>query len=167
MGKVIASIEERIQGLNTEAEAFQARLNNTPKWAQELGMMSRDYEATRTKYESVLSRKVEAELAQELELRAAHDLFRVISTATIPVTPAKPDRMGGFLLSFLIALALGILVGVLAEMRDESIRDPTEVRERLPIPVLAVVPQLGGGKTERRVLAPEIPQRNVSADTLN
>ncbi|HZA15148.1 MAG TPA: chain-length determining protein, partial [Myxococcaceae bacterium] len=166
MAKVIASIEERIQGLHTEAEAFQARLQNTPKWAHELAVMTRDYEATRTKYESVLSRKVEAELAQELEARAAHDVFRVISAATIPVTPAKPDRMGGFLLAFLIALALGILVGLLVEMRDDSIRDPTEVKERLPIPVLAVVPQLGG-KTERRVLAPEIPQRNVSADTLN
>jgi polysaccharide chain length determinant protein (PEP-CTERM system associated) len=166
MAKVIASIEERIQGLHGEAEVFQARLQNTPKWAHELAVMSRDYEATRTKYESVLSRKVEAELAQELEARAAHDVFRVISAATIPVTPAKPDRMGGFLLAFLIALALGILVGVLVEMRDDSIRDPTEVKERLPIPVLAVVPQLGG-KTERRVLAPEIPQRNVSADTLN
>jgi succinoglycan biosynthesis transport protein ExoP len=166
MGKVIASIEERIQGLHSEAEAFQNRLQNTPQWAHELAMMTRDYEASRAKYDSVLSRKVEAELAQELEQRAAHDVFRVISAATVPVTPAKPDRMGGFLLSFLIALALGILVGVLVEMRDESIRDATEVRERLPIPVLAVVPQLAG-RTERRVLAPEIPQRNVSAETLN
>jgi polysaccharide biosynthesis transport protein len=166
MGKLVASIEERIQGLHTQAEAYQKRLENTPKWAHQLSLMTRDYEAVRTKYESVLSRKVEAELAQELEQRAAHDVFRVISAATVPSAPARPDRMGGFLLSFLIALALAILVGVLVEMRDDSIRDATQVKERLPVLVLAVVPHLGG-KAERRVLAPENAQRNVSAETLN
>jgi polysaccharide biosynthesis transport protein len=165
MNNVIAGIEERIQGLHNQAETYQRRLENTPKWAHELGIMSRDYEAARAKYESVLSRKVEAEMAQELEARAAHDVFRVISAATLPTKPARPDRMGGFLLSFLIALALGILAGVLREMRDDSIRDATDMKERLPITVLAVVPQFGG-KVER-VLMPQNAPRNVGAETLN
>ena len=91
----------------------------------------------------------------------------MISAAVVPSAPAKPDRMGGLVISFLIALALGVLVGVLAEMRDDSFRDVNEVKQRLPIPVLAVVPEMNAGKTEKRVLLPPYPQRAEHPDTLN
>ena len=41
------------------------------------------------------------------------------------------------------------------EMRDDSIRDGHELRERLTLPVLAVVPNMQG-KTEKRVLMPTL-----------
>jgi hypothetical protein len=54
---------------------------------------------------------------------------------------------------------------VVLEMRDDSIRDGSELRERLPLPVLAVVPNMQG-KTEKRVLMPSNGSRNnVSTPT--
>ena len=106
-----------------------------------------------------MSRRVEAELAQELELKSADDLFRVVSPASAPVVPAKPDRFSGLMLTLLVALGLGVLTGVVLEMRDDSIRDTRELRERLPLPVLAVVPNMQG-KGERRVLTPATGGRN-------
>ncbi|MBX5483734.1 MAG: chain-length determining protein [Myxococcaceae bacterium] len=166
MNRVIDGLQAEIAQLHQKAEAYQARLDVTPKWAQELAMMQRDYEIARAKYDSVISRKVEAELARELELKSAPDIFRVLSRATVPVTPASPDRMGGTMIALLIALALGILVAILAEARDDSIRDVSEVKERLPLPVLAVVPEMAG-KTERRVLMPNYAQRPAGPQTLN
>ena len=50
-------------------------------------------------------------------------------------------------------------------MRDDSLRDGTEVRERLTLPVLAVVPNMQG-KTEKRVLMPTSATRNgISSPT--
>jgi polysaccharide biosynthesis transport protein len=106
-----------------------------------------------------VSRKVEAELAEDLEAKSAKSLFNVISPASIPFAPAKPDRMGGLMVALLVALGLGILTGVVLEMRDDSIRDSSEVRERLTLPVLAVVPNMQG-KAERRVLMPAPAARN-------
>ena len=59
-------------------------------------------------------------------------------------------------------------VGVVAEMRDDSIRDGHELRERVTLPVLAVVPEVQG-KTEKRVLMPSSGTRNgiSSPTTLN
>lgn len=165
MGKVIAQIQGTIEELNKQGEAYQKRLDNTPKWTHELALLTRDYEATRAKYESVLSRKVEADLARDLEVKSAKDIFNVISPATVPVVPAKPDRMGGLIIAALIALALGILTAVVAEMRDDSIRDMAEARDRLPVPVLAVVPEMEG-KTEKRVLLPN-HMRPGQSDTIN
>lgn len=166
MLKVIAGIQTNIGELHKQAESYQKRIDNTPRWTQELGMLQRDYDALRAKYDSVLSRKVEAELAHELELKSAGGIFRVISAATVPVAPASPDRMGGTIIALLIALAMGILGSVLVEARDDSIRDVAEVKERLPLPVLAVVPEMAG-KTEKRVLMPNYPQRPVHPEALN
>ncbi len=151
---LVGLVQSEIEALQKQAEVFQARLDKTPRWAHELGVMHRDYEIAKTKYQSVISRKVEAEIAQELEAKSAKSLFNIISPAGEPTAPARPDRFGGLLLSLLIALGLGTLVGVVLEMRDDSLRDTHEVKAKLPIPVLAVVPQLGANKTERRVLMP-------------
>jgi polysaccharide biosynthesis transport protein len=165
---LVSSIQKEIGGLHNQAEMFQKRLDNTPRWAHELGVMSRDYEIARTKYQSVVSRKVEAEIAEELEAKTSKSLFNVISPAGVPGVPARPDRFGGLLISFLIALGAGVLTGVVIEMRDDSIRDGHEVRERLTLPVLAVVPNMQG-KTEKRVLMPNAQSRNgiSSPNSLN
>jgi polysaccharide biosynthesis transport protein len=165
---LITNVQKDIVDLQKQAEAYQGRLNNTPRWAQELGVMSRDYEIARTKYQSVVSRKVEAEIAQELEAKSAKSLFNVISPAGVPSAPARPDRMSGLLIAALVALALGVLTGTVLEMRDDSLRDGTEVRERITLPVLAVVPNMQG-KTEKRVLMPMNGSRNSvsSPTTLN
>lgn len=168
VAQLIESIQKEIVDLQKQAEAYQDRLNNTPRWAHELAVMNRDYEITRTKYQSVVSRKVEAELAQELEAKSAKSLFNVISPAGVPAIPARPDRMTGMMIALLVALGLGVLTGAVMEMRDDSLRDGTEVRERLTLPVLAVVPDMHG-KTERRILMPASGARNSvsSPTTLN
>ncbi|MCP3167107.1 GumC family protein [Myxococcus qinghaiensis] len=165
VASLIEGIQKDIVDLQGKAEAYQSRLNNTPKWAHELGVMNRDYEIARTKYQSVVSRKVEAEIAQELEAKSSKSLFNVISPAGVPVTAARPDRMSGLAIALLVALGLGVLTGAMLEMRDDSLRDGTEVRQRLTLPVLAVVPDMQG-KTERRVLMPSQGGRNnVSSPT--
>lgn len=162
---LISAIQAEIAGMHKQAETFQKRLENTPRWAHELGVMNRDYEIARTKYQSVVSRKVEAELAEELEAKTSKSLFNVISPAGVPGVPARPDRFGGLMISLLIALGVGVLTGVIIEMRDDSIRDGHEVRERLTLPVLAVVPNMQG-KTEKRVLMPSSQVRNgISSPT--
>jgi succinoglycan biosynthesis transport protein ExoP len=63
VAELIASIQKDIDSLHKQVETYQKRLDNTPRWAHELGVMNRDYEIARTKYQSVVSRKVEAEIA--------------------------------------------------------------------------------------------------------
>jgi len=156
---LITTIQKDVEALHQQARSYQERLDRTPKWAHELGVLQRDYEIARTKYQSVVSRRVEAEIAQELEAKSAESLFHVISPAGVPVSSARPDRVGGMLIAFLVALGLGVLTAVVLEMRDDSIRDTQDLRERLPLPVLAVVPNMQG-KAEKRVLMPATGARN-------
>jgi uncharacterized protein involved in exopolysaccharide biosynthesis len=159
--RVVADLNREMDAIQKQVDVYQARLDRTPRWAAELGGMEREYEIAKTKYQSVVGRKVEAEIAQELESRNAPRLFHLVSPAGVPVTAAKPDRIGGLLLVLLAALGAGVLTGVMLELRDESIRDDSELKGQLPLPVLAVVPAMAG-RTERRVLLPATGVRHGS-----
>ncbi len=158
----VARIEGEIDRLQKDGSVLQARLERTPRWANDLGVMQRDYEVARTKYQSVMSRKVEAELAQDMEAKHAKSLFNVISPAFVATTAAKPDRPTGLLLAFLIALGLSVLTAIVLELRDDSVRNVHQIKERLPLPLLAVVPQMSG-KTARRMLSPANPETSFPA----
>ncbi len=146
----IGSIHGDVSSLRKQAEQFQARLDATPRWAHELSVMNRDYEVAKAKYQSLVSRRVEAELAEQLESKSARSMFNVISPAYTPVSPAKPDRLGGLLLALLGSLGVGVLAAVFKEMRDDSIQDVQQVKERLPVPLLAVIPNLNASLLEAR-----------------
>jgi uncharacterized protein involved in exopolysaccharide biosynthesis len=149
-----AAIQTDLNGLQRQVQVYQGRLERTPRWAHELSVMARDYDITRTKYQSVISRKVEAELSHELEVRGAKSLFHVVSPALVSSDPAKPDRWTGLLISFAVALGLAVLTAVVLETRDDSVRQGAELGRRLTIPVLAVVPQMSSARGAKRVLMP-------------
>lgn len=161
----VGAIQRDIDALGKEAQNYQARLDQTPRWAAELGGLEREYDIAKTKYQSVLGRRVEAEIAQEIEARNAPRLFSLVSPAAPPVVPSKPDRFGGLLVVLVVAIGAGVLSGVMVELRDESIRDERQLRVELPLPVLAIVPAMNG-RTERRVLLPATPLRNPSQHTV-
>ena len=151
-GARVSRIEGEIEDLQKRADIYQARLDRTPRWAEELSSLQRDYDITKEKYKSVVSRKVEAELAQKLELQSANGMFNVLSPAMVAIAPSHPDRLSGLILALLAALALGALAGTFVDARDESIRDVHQIKERLPLPILAVVPILNGKAEQRRLI---------------
>jgi len=165
----VGGLQRDVAAIQKEMQLYQARLDQTPRWAAELTGLEREYDIARTKYQSVLGRKVEAEIAQDLEARNAPRLFSLISPAAVPVAPSKPDRFGGLMVVLVVALGAGVFSGVMLELRDDSIHDERQLRGELPLPVLAIVPALNG-RTERRVLLPATPLRSSSrpaTDTVN
>ncbi|HEY1417061.1 MAG TPA: chain-length determining protein, partial [Myxococcaceae bacterium] len=164
----VAVIQRDIDVLTKEAQNYQARLDQTPRWAAELAGLEREYDISKTKYQSVVGRKVEAEIAQEIEARNAPRLFSLVSPAAPPAVPSKPDRFGGLVVVLVAAIGAGVLSGVMIELRDESIRDERQLKGELPLPVLAIVPAMNG-RTERRVLMPATPLRGPphTSDSLN
>ncbi|MGC4113847.1 MAG: Wzz/FepE/Etk N-terminal domain-containing protein [Myxococcales bacterium] len=137
----LAQINEELAGYDREAQLYRDRLDKTPQWAQTLSDLNRDYEILRTKYQSLVSRKVEAEVARELEAKARANTFHVLSPAAEPSAPFKPERGTAMLLVLLAAVGLSVLTGIVREMQDDSLRRAEQARE-LEVPVLALVPRI-------------------------
>src|SRR5690606_12272618 len=125
------------------ADAYMRRVEATPAVGAELEGILREYAVVRDKFATLLSRKVEAELAQDLERRQSGSLFRIIEPAIPPLAPDRPRPFQVLLVSLLGGLGVGIGLASYRASRDTSVRGAAESRQRLGIPVLASVPSIG------------------------
>ena len=69
---------------------------------------------------------------------------RVISRATPPEGPSKPNPFLNLVVSILAGLFLGILVAFLVEYLDTSVKTMADAESLLGLPVLTVIPNKGG-----------------------
>jgi polysaccharide chain length determinant protein (PEP-CTERM system associated) len=139
----LRGVESEVSAIQQQADTYRTRIENTPRWTMPLAELDRRYDILKTKYQQMLSRKVEAEVAADQELRARSQTFHVLAAAVLPPAPARPDRHAGMMMVTLAALALALLAGVVLELQDDSLREPADAHHALQLPVLAVVPDLG------------------------
>ena len=137
----IAALERRVKESHDHAAA-------AAKWGTALAVLERDRDLLTDKYKSLMSRKVEGEVALDLESVNGPVGTRVVDPPAVPEEPSSPDRMKLLLVVMVLALGLGAGVGIVAESKDATLRTPTQARELLPVPLLAVLPAL---KPTRRV----------------
>jgi len=138
--------EERIK---KSIEMYQQRVENAFVREQQLLGLTRDYDVTKHKYQALLDKKLEAQLSQSLERRQKAERFRILDPASLPQTPARPDRrmlnLGGAALSVGLACFLPILMRQL----DTSFH-VAEDFVSAALPVLAVIPQAQTPDVRRR-----------------
>lgn len=127
-------LEERIALARSRAQAGA-------KWGATLAVLERDRDLLREKYRSLLSRKVESEVALALEEKSAPFATHVISPASEPAAPFAPDRLRLLLVVLALAVGAGLGMGMLFESRDGSVRTPAQARS-LGVPVMGVLPSI-------------------------
>ena len=80
----IKNIALEITELKQQLRTYQQRVERTPKREQELMTLKRDYENTQESYNSLLNRKLEAEIAVNMEKKQKGEQFRIIDRAALP-----------------------------------------------------------------------------------
>lgn len=129
-----------IAKLSAEMRSFQAKVEETPKREQELLSLNRDYQNLKELYDSLLKRKLEAEIAMSMEKKQQGEQFRVIDPAKEPQLPIKPNAVKLILITLVLAVGLGGGFAYLVEMTDTSYRTPEELETDLGVPVLLTMP---------------------------
>jgi len=136
----IASTRLEIRKVQAEMVAYQKRVEDTPKREQELFSIQRDYENLKSLYDSLLKRKLEADIAVSMERKQKGEQFRVIDPAKIPTYPVDPDLRKIFLMVLALGLGLGGGLAYLVEMMDTSYRSPDEIQKEIKLPILVSIP---------------------------
>jgi polysaccharide chain length determinant protein (PEP-CTERM system associated) len=129
-----------IEKLNSQIESYQIKVEETPKREQELLSLKRDYDNLRELYNSLLNRKLEAEIALSMEKKQKAEQFRIIDPAKIPSIPVEPNVKRIIFLTLAFGLGLGGGLAYLAEIMDTSFKAPEEMEEELQLPVLVSMP---------------------------
>lgn len=138
----VQKYQTAITAIENKMIVYQDRVENTPKREQELLSLKRDYGNIRDVYSSLLDRKLEAELAVNMEKKQKGEQFRILDHARLPEKPISPDVKK--LLMFCIASALGFSGGCifLFEMFNSAVRRDEDIEEQLGLPILASVTRL-------------------------
>lgn len=138
----ISSLESDIAQLNQEIRSYQRRVEAAPKREQELLSIKRDYDNIRTSYNSLLNRKLEADIAVNMEKKQKGEQFQILDVAQLPEKPISPDLHKLFLITVVAGLGLGAGVIFMIENSDTSIRHLDKLEEEIGLPVLASVPRI-------------------------
>ena len=138
MRRLQADVEDTKRQIST----YQKRVENTPKREQELLSLRRDYQNIQTTYDSLLARKLEAEIAVNMERKQKGEQFRILDPAKMPQKPVKPDMQKLFIMVVGAGLAIGGGIIFLLEYMDSSFKRPEDIEEDLDLPVLCSVPQI-------------------------
>jgi protein tyrosine kinase modulator len=130
-----ANIQEQIA-------AYEKKVANAARREQELLVLTRDYDSTRKDYDSLLARRQQAQIAENLEKRQKSEQFRVLDEARIPTKPWKPQRFKILLTGMGLGLAMGVGAVFLAVYLDQGFHDLEDLEQFTNLPVLATIPLL-------------------------
>ena len=136
----ITNLRAEAAQLHSQMKWYQAQVEDTPKREQELMSLNRDYHNIQETYNSLLSRKLEAEIAVNLERKQKGEQFRILDSAKTPIRPFKPNMQRILLMTVALGFALGCGLAYLRETMDTSFRRPEDIEEVLQIPIIASLP---------------------------
>ena len=134
--------KEEVKNLKEQINLYQRRIEDTPKREQELTLLTRDYELLKTNYQSLMDKKIQAQMAENLERKQQGEQFKILDPARLPEKPIKPDRNKILLIGAFVGLAMGLGLTWFRESLDQSFHAVSEIEDYLEIPVLAMVPNL-------------------------
>ncbi len=137
----IRRLEDERSRILDEIELYQRRIEISPRIEQELLSLTRDYDNLKDSYNSLLRKRLDARLAENLEKSRQSEQFRILERALPPKAPFAPNRF------FLLALGIGagFVVGlglvVLREEMDQTYLDADSLQKAFPgVKILATVP---------------------------
>jgi polysaccharide chain length determinant protein (PEP-CTERM system associated) len=154
----LKALNSRVTGLQSSQEhlsqaiaAAELQIQKLPIREQEIAALVRDYEITKANYQSLLRKKMDADLAMEMEKRQKSEKFVLLDAARVPTEPVKPKVLVLSLLGSGVGLILGVGTGLLRELKKNVLLGEWELPKELE--VLGRVPQFGVGTIERTALS--------------
>ncbi len=134
--------EEEVGRLVSQVKSIEELLGRTPRVAEELGVLEREYRHLFESYQDFSNRKLEATVSAQLERRQLGEPFRVLEHAFPAPAPSSPDRLMIVALGAFFAAVLAVAMGVLLEVGDASMHSARQLQSALNIPVLAAIPTI-------------------------
>jgi succinoglycan biosynthesis transport protein ExoP len=143
MEKLNQEIEEqtKLQGpLQQQIDMHVSKLERVPIFEQQIAGLMRDYDSLRAHYQSLLDKKLSAQMATELEAHQKGERFMILDPAPVPDRPFRPNRVMISLAGLVLGLLGGIGLAITIEMMDQSVRSEYEATQLIGVPVLAGIP---------------------------
>ena len=126
--------------LNKLIKEYQIRIDAIPGGATEYVQITRDYNLSKQKYEELMVKSNQSAMATDLDYRQRGASLSVFEPASLPQSPAKPNRWLIIAAGVSLGLGMGVFLAAGREMKDTSLKNLKDVRAYTGLPVLGSVP---------------------------
>ena len=138
----VEGTQREVARLQGEIDQAQARLAATPRVAEQLDALEREYKNLSASANDFSNKRLEAGVAANMERRQKGEQFRVLEPAYAPPEPTSPNRPLIIVLGLLLGIGAGAGLALLLDAIDSSYHDPRALQAALRIPVLASIPAI-------------------------
>jgi protein tyrosine kinase modulator len=149
----IRSLDTSVARIRSQIREYQKRVANTPSREQELLALKRDYQNLQDSYNSLLDRKLDADISVNMERSQKGDKFRIVDHARLPRRPIEPNLLQIFLMTIAAGLAAAGGLVFLLEIMDSSFRYYEDIEDFFDLPIAATVPFLENRRSKVLKLA--------------
>jgi capsular exopolysaccharide synthesis family protein len=128
-----SALQERVFELKGDVQNLRDR-------SVEYNILNREADTLRGQYDALLSRFKEVSIASGI----GASQVSIVDRAETPSLPFEPDMRSELIRALVLSLALAIGLALLLEFIDDTIKTPDDIKAKLGIAVLGVVPKLKG-----------------------
>jgi len=129
--------------LQSEINVYQSRTSMSPDIEEQYKVLTRDNDNAQAFYKDLLAKYSSAELGTNMETKEEGEQMYVGGTANLPLDPSFPNRSLFAAGGFGAGLALGLILAILLEFTDKSIRTEKDAAAIMDLPLLISLPWLG------------------------
>jgi succinoglycan biosynthesis transport protein ExoP len=138
----IANRETEIKDEQVKITQYQARLNMAPVMEQQYADITRDYDQSKTDYESLLAKKNQSEMSTDLEKTQQAEHFRMLDPPNVPSRPYKPNRLMLCGAGLVVGLVLGGGLAFGQEKLSGKVYTEREIKKIVPFDLIGEIPSI-------------------------
>ncbi len=135
----VASLMARVGAYQKRVDELKQLVDIIPEVEAQLKQLNRDYDVTKTNYETLLARRESASISEQLEQSADAVKFRVVDPPYVPSVASGPNRPMFTSGALLGGLAAGIVFAFFLSQLNPTFNSRRSLMEVTGLPVLGGV----------------------------
>ena len=135
----VAALKARVDARQQQVEKLKKLVNILPEVEEQLKQLNRDYNVTKSNYESLLQRREAANMSEQMDQNAETVKFRVVDPPFVPPVPSDPNRPLMSSEVLILAIAAGIAFAFLLAQLNPTFDTRRTLMEATNLPVLGGV----------------------------
>ncbi len=137
-----AGLQQMLVQTNLELDTLQAELAEKRLEQEKL---QREVDRLKKTSETLAMKKTETQIAKSIDL--GNTSVVVVSEASIPESPIKPNKKLNVAIAFVLGLMLFSLLAFVLEYLDNTIKTPEDINRELGLSVIGVIPKMNRQNT--------------------
>lgn len=135
----VASLKVRAKNSQAIVKELETKIHILPEIEAELVALDRGYNITKEQYESLLSRKEKAVIAEKADATSSQINFKVIDPPLAPTKPAGPKRILLYLAITIFSWVAGAAISFAFSQINPVVTSSNQVAKMTGIPVFGIV----------------------------